>query len=441
MVIRTTGVGRLFDVIDDLVDERVGIIRGVSEVRARAGAPDFFHYAAEACNVATFCGQKNFANSGGASADRKMAMAKAVGESVERYCSAQYVRHELPLASVESAPFRCIDPSKFALFSPEQYSQSGFPYIPFTKDTPLRWTKAVDLVSQEECHLPACMVYVPYRYDRDVGEHMITQPISTGLACHCSWTEAAISAICEVIERDAFMITWQAMLPAPPIRLDSLSDENQDLVGRFERTGDSVRLLNLTLDHGVPTVLAILASDRPRSPALVFSASAALSPEEAVRKSLEELAHTHRYAVQLNATLQPFVPEADYSNIINQGAHVRLYTEQARRNLASFLFSSEAWIEFRELNDLSADTPAAGLRNLVEAIAATNHRILVKDLTTPDIQDLGLPVLRAVVPGFPPPFMGHGNRALGGARLWSIPQALGYAGIRGWDNPAPHPYP
>lgn len=435
------GFHRLFEVIDDLVDDRVGIIRGVSEVRNHPGAPEFFHYAAQACNASAFCAQKNFADGGGASADRRIAMAKAIGEAVERYCSALYVQQDLPLASAGSAPFRCTDPSEFALFSPVQYSQQGFPYVPFTKETLVRWTEAVDLVSQEARYLPACMVYVPYHYDRDVGEQMITQPISTGLACHCSWTEAAISAICEVIERDAFMITWQAMLPTPPIRLDSLSEHNRDLVERFERTGDAVRILNLTLDHGVASILSILISERPNAPALVFAASSALSPAEAVRKSLEELAHTRRYAVQLKAKLQPFVPEPDYSNIINQGTHVRLYTDQGRRGLANFLFSSAEWIDLQELEDYSGDSPEAGLRNLINTISSTNHRIFVKDLTTPDIQEVGLSVVRAVIPGFHPLFMGHRNRALGGSRLWSVPQALGYAGITDGDNPAPHPYP
>jgi ribosomal protein S12 methylthiotransferase accessory factor len=39
--------------------------------------------------------------------------------------------------------------------------------------------------------------------------------------------------------------------------------------------------------------------------------------------------------------------------------------------------------------------------------------------------------------------MGYGLRSLGGHRLWSVPQALGYPGVTpaGGDNPVPHPYP
>ena len=43
---------RLIDVFDDLVDDRVGIVERVTEVRPEAGAPEFFHFAAVASEYA-----------------------------------------------------------------------------------------------------------------------------------------------------------------------------------------------------------------------------------------------------------------------------------------------------------------------------------------------------------------------------------------------------
>jgi ribosomal protein S12 methylthiotransferase accessory factor len=191
----------------------------------------------------------------------------------------------------------------------------------------------------------------------------------------------------------------------------------------------------------VPCILSIWASKRPTAPSLVFAASAALSREEAVRKSLEELAHTHRAAVRLKAQPNPFVPLSDYSNVTNQETHVRLYTEHASRELAEFLFSSEDWLEFGDVPDFSGLAPEEGLQILISRIASRNHQVFIKDLTTTDVKDLGLSVVRAVIPGFHPLFMGYRNRALGGARLWTVPQSLGYSGITDHDNPGPHPYP
>jgi ribosomal protein S12 methylthiotransferase accessory factor len=65
------------------------------------------------------------------------------------------------------------------------------------------------------------------------------------------------------------------------------------------------------------------------------------------------------------------------------------------------------------------------------------------DLTTPDIEELGLRVVRVVVPGAHPLYMGHINRALGVRRLYEVPQRLGYPGLvpGDADNPYPHPFP
>jgi ribosomal protein S12 methylthiotransferase accessory factor len=112
---------RLIDLADYLVDEHVGIVRYVQEVPIEVGSPDFFHFAAQACNTQAFSRQDNFGATGGASSDRDYAIAKAIGEAVERYCAALYELEELPLSTSQSAPFVNVLPDQIALYSREQY--------------------------------------------------------------------------------------------------------------------------------------------------------------------------------------------------------------------------------------------------------------------------------------------------------------------------------
>jgi len=434
---------RLANIADALVDEHVGIVKYVKEFRRESGMPDFFCYYAKACNTLAFTKNKNFSNTGGASVYRELAVAKAIGEAVERYCSAIYDREELPLTSYHDASFPCVPPEDFALYSVEQYRRPDFPYVPFTHSTPARWTPAKDLSNNETCFLPAAMVYMPYWYDERNGEPPIAQPISSGLACHCSFEEAAISGICEVIERDAFMITWQAALARPFIALDTLSPANQDLVSRFERTGNSIYLFHLAMDHDVPAVLAVARCHAEDGPALCFAASADLDPEDAVRKSLEELAHTRRLAQSLKSSEPSIVVEADFEAVSHQDAHLRFYGDQAHSPFANFLFASEKHVAFQDIPSPFKGEPNIDLHILIDQIRSVNHQVLLADLTTSDVGDLGLSVVRAVIPGFHPLQMGYATRALGGKRLWEVPQRLGYPGVtsEGGDNPAPHPYP
>jgi ribosomal protein S12 methylthiotransferase accessory factor len=236
---------------------------------------------------------------------------------------------------------------------------------------------------------------------------------------------------------------WQARLGRPQIKIETLSAFSRDLVQRLERIKSTVTLLNLTTDVGIPTVLSVLRSHVPEAPALVFAASTDLNPEEAVRKSLEELAHTRRLAQLLKTNLPSPIPDPNFENIVNQDLHVRLYGDHNNTHLADFIFESQQRIGFNEIENLATGNPEIDLRKVLERVEEVNHRVLVVDLTTPDISQLGLFVFRALIPGFHPLFMGHGIRALGGTRLWELPQKLGYQGITklSGDNPAPHPFP
>jgi ribosomal protein S12 methylthiotransferase accessory factor len=428
--------------LKDIVDPRVGIVRQVETVPREAGAPDFFHVAGRACNTGAFTRQVNFGATGGASSDLEIAVAKAVGEAVERYSSAIYDFGELPLHSRNGAPFACVAPAEFALYSEAQYATAGFPWVRFTDDTPVRWTPGIDACTGEPCHVPAAMVFMPYHYYQDTGEVPVVQPISTGLASHMGRSRAAIGAICEVIERDAFTITWQAGLGRPQLRVETLSDRNYDLVERFERTGSVVALLDITTDVGVPTILAVLQSEAESCPALVVAASADLDPEQAVRKSLEELAHTRRYSQQVKTRLPRLAPDR-LDAITDQLDHLNFWCDHANADRGDFLLRSSARMDFDDIPNAPTGDPDRDLAFLIDRIQGVGNRTVLCDLTTPDVAELGFCVMRAVVPGFHPLFMGFTNRALGGRRLYEVPKKLGAATAltAAGDSGLPHPYP
>src|SRR5262249_809476 len=152
----------------------------------------------------------------------------------------------------------------------------------------------------------------------------IVQSITTGLASHSTREEATINALCEVIERDAFTISWQARLAIPHIDLGSLGAENRELVDRFTHAGAEVRLFNLTLEHRVPTILATLRSPSSAMPALVFAAAAELDPQLAVTKSLEELELMRAFGRFVMTTRPALEPGPRYEHIQTRDDHVHL---------------------------------------------------------------------------------------------------------------------
>lgn len=442
--LRTHLFPHLAGVIDDLVDDRIGIIGSLVETRSEAGAPNFFHFRASAANTSAFTRLSNFAKSGGSSAVREVAAAKAIGEAIERYCAAVFDVAELPLTSYRKATFPCAMPNEFTLYSDEQYSAPGFPWVPFDHDTPVRWTDGVDLATGERCYVPAARVYIPYTYYLGSGEAPFDQPISTGLACHVGSANAIKTAIAEVVERDAFLIVWQAMMSPPRIRTETLSEANYDLVRRFEAAGGSVAMFDITLDTGIPTILSTLIGDNPGTPALVVAASSSLDPEQAARNSLEELALTRLYSQSMLTNAPRLIPDPpEYASVCDQRSHLNFWTDHGTLPLAEFLFASPVRIDFSEIDSLATGDAVGDVRVMVERVHAVGERVVLCDVTTDDVRELGFTVVRAVIPGFHPLHVGHQVRSLGGTRLWRVPRALGYPGItpQTGDNPTPHPYP
>jgi ribosomal protein S12 methylthiotransferase accessory factor len=248
-----------------------------------------------------------------------------------------------------------------------------------------------------------------------------------------------------VIERDAFTITWQARLSRPLIRHETLPPSCRDLVARFTAAGLDVKLIDITNDLGVASVMSIALSNSPTSPAVSVAAATDASPERAVIKAIEELAHTRKYAKQL-MIYTPELPidiENNHPLVRDQADHLRFYCPQANREFAEFAWSSDETRDLRDLPDLSGGTAERQIERIVRKCAAAALEPIAVELTSSDVAPLGLHAVRVTVPGAHPLQMGHVNRALGCRRLYEVPQRLGHRGLTMGeaDNPYPHPFP
>lgn len=434
----------VLDAADCLIDESVGVIHNIGEIRNEPGGPEFFRYVGEYIPFNGRLGKLHRASEiqrgGGASTDRQLAFCKAVGECAERYCLSVYDQSELPLVCSEEALFRCVPPGQFALCTEAQCRQEGFPFVHFSKRTPVRWVPCREARTSEIWYVPAPMVFVPY-YPSE-GEANICTSISTGAASHTSYQEAAIRGICEAIERDAFTITWQAMVAPPRVRIESLAADNQDLILRFDRAGYDITLFDLTTDFQVPAIL-VLARGRGRQlPPVSVSAGCSLNSQNAAKKALEELGSLIPYALWTKRTTARLQPDPTYTNVREMDDHLNFYLDEANIALLGPLLASDRFVNLRDSESAERRSPERVLATLLDRIEAAGEQVFLADITSPDIEDAGFKVIKAIMPGCHPLCFGHRFRVLGGRRLWEVPQRLGYRGINrtNGDNPAPHPF-
>lgn len=427
-----------------LVSSRVGIIAEARFQEMSADDPAVSLVACRLANVPVLIDQPAPTNGGGAAVNPERAIAKAVGESVERYCCALHDPDRLRVATYRDLGDEAIDPSLFALFSQQQYAQPGFPFRPFGPRTSLGWVRGRSLVKDRPTYVPAAYVFVPYRHDPR-AEAVIRAPISTGVASGPTLASATYRALVEVIERDAFMIVWNNTLSRPHIDLPSVDDDEvQRLLGALDGVPASCHAIVLTLDIPVTVILILLVGQSDHSPFAVAAMGADLSPRRALALALEEGCLSWHMATRRAALHSTYRPETDSRDIDSLERHGLAHAVAPElRSTLTFLTTPSTVVRLNELPGAGSDRPLTNLKTVVQAIEAKGLDAVAVDLTTSDIDDAGFKVVRVVVPQLQPLDVDHNYRHLGGRRLYEVPLRLGLVerSLREDElNTAPHPF-
>jgi ribosomal protein S12 methylthiotransferase accessory factor len=391
-----------------LVSDRVGIIR---QVRLPFVSEDDGRlHVAVADPSATAPVTETVAKNRGISAslDRTKAIAKAIGEAVERYCAAYIDQDQTFVGSAYENCVNRIAVRDFALFSEEQYADPSFPYKPLTDHVNCSWITGRSMISGAIQAVPAAMVYLPYRSP-------FRDSISTGLACGTDVASASQRALCEVIERDAFMLAWRNRLVLPRLDLDTVTiDPVQELLERFSESGLRCECVLLTLDINIPVILAVLHTEPARPPFISIGLGCGADVEEALIHALEEAGLTYwglRRALPKVGSNLPDEPMTIEVQALTFAA------EPNRAATADFLTSSSVQ------TDIGAIPACQG--GGVNALTQVGLDAIAVDLTTPDVADLGLRVVRVVSPRLQPLDTQHLYQHRGGDRLFRIAQRLG----------------
>ena len=430
------------DILDLVHDRRVGIIRALEVLPTEAGAPDFVHVAARVADPSVYGGERGSFTVAAAGVDRAAATARASALALARYCAALYEREGLPLAAPAEATFRIVEPNDFALYSRAQYAEPGFPFVPFETETPVRWANAIELSSGQQKFLPAAFIWFPFRYLRRSGDLPIAPVTASGLACGDNIATALYAGLCQVIARDGLAIFWQSRTAPPQVRIDGGGERLAGLVARFERTGDRLAILDVAGDHGLPCFAIVLISDHAERPAFVFALAAGLDPAAAIAEALLELAETQRIAQEARRRRPPPSAANNWEDVVDWQDHLSFAADPFNRELIAFMLSSEDRRNLLDYDATPSDSAETDLATCVTRVKASGHEVYAANLTSEDVTSLGLAVCRVIVPGYQPLFPGHRVRALGGTRLYEVPQKLGYRGIpRGSSgNAAPYPF-
>ena len=412
--------------LDSLVSPLVGVVRGMQDVLA---GPEDARRAAAWCESAY-----PFAIVGGGSgATSRDARAAAIGEAVERYSASIVDPDRLVVASARELGATAVDPSRFALFSERQYRSPGFPYARFDSETRVSWIDGVSLPEREPVLVPAQLVHLA----GFEGEPSICRTTSSGLACHTGAGPATLRALLELLERDAFMLTWKTRLTWPLLEWRG-HDELERFEAAFLRpTGLRLRAVDLSGVWRVPIVAAVARTATPGTAPLGVGAAADVTVERALTKALDEAMRVLTWARALRRHGGSALPADDVTELDD---HVRFYADPANAPRADFLDGAHAARSVEHVRPLAEPH----LDEICRRLARRGMRAYAVDVTSPDVREAGLFVTRVLVPELCALDVEHRARLLGGRRLYEEPLRLGRCTrVLTEDdvNPDPHPFP
>lgn len=409
-------------VLDEFVSSRLGVVQNLYELTREPDAPDIFSYVSELSDMTQFHFQRSGKVSTGIGITRFHARTAAIGEALERYAAGLYDQEEVVLATFREMIGKglpAVHPAEFGLYSEKEYQQ--YPHLNrFSEDTPIGWAKGVSLIDNgTEAWLPASYVFLPYKYKE--GETQISSQISTGLSCAFDRDTAIMGGICEIIEREAVMLTWLHNLPCTKLEFSKDSWFSQIFEQRFARSGFEYALVQAPSDLGLYTVFALMI-DKGRN---VVSTGSSTKPDlqQAALKALLE-------TVQVRELLQSIPKERKPPQF-----HLEEYQ--------SVPPADDLYQFFHPEKTLYADgsEPTVSLEQLLNNCRKAELDVYAADLTTPDLTDSGLHVVRAVMPQTVRLYREFELPYLGGDRLFQAPEKMGFMALSEKElNLKPHPF-
>jgi ribosomal protein S12 methylthiotransferase accessory factor len=404
------------------VDDETGIVRAVLPVPPPPREPTPPHVAQAFLSNTQLrddwaslpSGEQTTTGKGWTAEDARRA---AIGEALERYCATL----PPPPRAFQVAPFAALDrpaigPEAFGLYHPTQYADRSVPYIPVTADTPLHWIEGRSLTHDRPALVPASLVYL-------LPLDGFCQQTSSGVAAGRTVAAASLHALCEVIERDAFLFTWLTYRLVPLLALDTAGDAVAQIARRYAARGVTLTAHDLTTITGVPTILAQAHDESGRPPIDLVGLGCDPDPRRAVERAvLEVVQGRHARWDELAAMDAPVT-------IHTHADHALRYALHDRSDAFAFLGDQYGPLPARIGN--ADDDAEAMLTAIVATLARAGHEAVIAEITTPDIRSAGMAVVRALVTGLLPIYFGVGQERLGSPRLANFPTAS--------LNRTPHP--
>jgi ribosomal protein S12 methylthiotransferase accessory factor len=383
--------------------------------------------------------------------------ATAILEALERNCGfLPRSKRSVVYGSYEQLHTRAVNPEQFGLLTEpiaaEREADPSSPWTTYSSSLPFHWVWGYSFQHQQPVLVPEQIAYYG-THTQHPDMKLFVPETSNGCALGGSLEDAIFHGLCEVIERDAFFLTWYGRLPVPGI--DWQSTRNTDLLLAAERvtrmTGFTFRAFDCTTDIGVPAILVIAVNAEERMPRVLLGAGAHLDPEKALEAAFLEAAAV--------------IPQNLNPSQAQRARGKRLVEDSSLiQTIDDHLLAGSMPEAFARFSFLLADRPQQTMQErfamhytrqpssdltkeltyLIGQVSRRGHDVIVVDQTASELRAANFWCVRVLAPGLIPLTFGQRLRRTRHLhRLYRIPQELGYADhilTEAELNPDPHAF-
>lgn len=411
-------------VIEPLVDPLTGPFRDLRRLNTLAGGPFETFVVRHPLILVIDSLQKLRLNeeAGGSSGKGKtetQARARALLEAAERYSTVWRGNEVVVRSSYKDLKPAALHLSELLGFSSRQYANraawnTSCPSIalrvpePFDEDERIDWVLVHSLDGKTIRYLPAAFAYFGY----PVAGPPFCYADSNGNAAGSNLEEAILSGFCEVAERNSVALWWFNRIRRPSVDLGSFKDSYFKELRAFFR--DVLRrdlwALDVTSELGIPSFVAVSRRTDQKPEEVVMGFGCCLDPGIALRRALAEVSQI----------LHGLVENASDGTSHVQDPLMRAWLQTVTVDQHPYLAPdpNQPAKKATDYPCLCSDDLLEDIHTCARRAASCGIDVYVLDLTR---EDVGLPVVKVIVPG-----LVHYFRRLGFRRLYDVPVKMGW---------------
>lgn len=379
-----------------------------------------------------------------------IALSKALGELLERDAARYRTRDDVDFPATKKVPlpFPIAD---IPGFTAGQRAYSNKYLTEHDTDAAFESVKVKNLTTGDYAWLPLQYIFYGKRPGGDEGEKIVVESTTNGCGGGFTKEQASVSALCELIERDHFMLWWFSGLAPQRISLDGSTTELAKKVKEAEsRYGLEVYFLDTSYEMPLLSVVCVIID--PVLNIVGMGGKAGLSDDVLEGAYVEALTllHSTRSRIDSGKRGDAFFKPNDFTDMaLHQAERETQCCTPAAVSYIKKTFLSGQVIPYEKTAErfVAKENDKTILKKLVQWCAeyapstSAAHHVYLYEFNSPWLRECAYHAVRITIPSFLKLHLREGFAAPCSRRLASFLARHGRAYSEDAINRIPHFFP